>query len=49
MRHQISILRQAASSDDSGNTAVMEPFVTAYAKIEPVRGIDVIRSGQVTT
>ena len=49
MRHEITILKQAESSDASGNTVVMAPFVTAWAKIEPVRGIDVIRSGQVTT
>ena len=49
MRHQITILAQAPSSDVSGSTVAMVPLVTCYAKIEPVRGIDVIRSGQETT
>jgi SPP1 family predicted phage head-tail adaptor len=50
MRHQITILQQTKSSDASGNTVVMAPLYTGvWAKIEPVRGTDVIRSGQVTT
>ena len=49
MRHQITILMQAPSTDVSGSTVAMVPLVTCYAKIEPVRGIDVIRSGQETT
>ena len=49
MRHQITILGQASSTDVSGSTVAMVPLVTCYAKIEPVRGIDVIRSGQETT
>ena len=49
MRHQITILGQVSSSDMSGGTVAMAPVVTCYAKIEPVRGIDVIRSGQETT
>ena len=49
LRHQITILRPTPSSDESGTTVVMAPFATARAKIEPVRGIDVIRSGQTTT
>ena len=49
MRHQITILMQAPSTDVSGGTVAMVPLVTCYAKIEPVGGIDVIRSGQETT
>jgi len=49
MRHQITILGQVPSSDVSGGTVAMVPLVTCYAKIEPVRGIDVIKSGQETT
>jgi len=49
MRHQITILMQAPSTDVSGGTVAMVPLVTCYAKIEPVRGIDVIKSGQETT
>ena len=49
MRHQITILGQVPSTDVSGSTVTMAPILTCYAKIEPVRGIDVIRSGQETT
>ena len=49
MRHQITILGQVPATDISGSTVAMVPLVTCYAKIEPVRGIDVIRSGQETT
>ena len=49
MRHQITILAQAAAIDISGSTVAMVPFVTCYAKIVHVRGLDVIKSGQETT
>ena len=49
MRHQITILGQVPATDVSGGTVAMVPLVTCYAKIEPVRGIDVIKSGQETT
>jgi head-tail adaptor len=49
LRHQITILGPVAGQDESGATVTMQPFVTAYAKIEIVRGADVIRNGQVTT
>ena len=46
---QITILQQTQSSDISGTVAVWTPLRTTYAAIEPVRGTDVIRSGQATT
>ena len=49
MRHQITILGQVPSSDISGSTVTMVPLLTCYAKIVPVRGVDVIKSGQETT
>ena len=49
MRHQITILGQVPSSDVSGSTVTMAPILTCYAKIVPVRGVDVIKSGQETT
>jgi len=49
MRHQITILGQVPASDDSGNTVVMAPLLTCYAKIEVVKGLDVILAGQETT
>jgi head-tail adaptor len=47
--HQITILRQQASSDISGATVIYVPFVQAYSKIEPLKGTDAFRSGQLTT
>ena len=49
MRHQITILGQVPSVDVSGGTVAMAPLVTCYAKIEPVRGLDVIKSGEETS
>ena len=49
LRHQITILGPVPGSDASGSTVMMSPKVTAYAKIEVVRGADVVRNGQVTT
>ena len=49
MRHQITILGQVPATDISGGTVAMAPLVTCYAKIEPVRGLDVIKAGQETT
>ena len=47
--HQVAILHPVASSDLSGSTETMEPLLTTFAKIDVVRGIEVIRSGQTTT
>jgi SPP1 family predicted phage head-tail adaptor len=49
LAHQITILQQTRSSDVSGTVAVWTPLLTTYAAIEPVRGTDIIRSGQATT
>ena len=49
MRHQITILGQVPSTDISGSTVAMVPLLICYAKIEPVRGIEVIKAGQDTT
>lgn len=49
MVHWITILQQTQSEDESGTTTIYAPFVSTWAKIEPVRGTDVIKSGQTTT
>jgi head-tail adaptor len=49
LRHQITILAPVPATDISGSTVAMVPLVTCYAKIEPVRGLDVIKAGQETT
>lgn len=49
MRHQIEIQKPTPGFDASGATIVWATFITAYAAIEPIRGTDVVRAGQVTT
>jgi len=49
LRHQITILAPVAATDVSGSTVALVPLVTCYAKIDVVKGLDVIRSGQETT
>jgi head-tail adaptor len=48
MIHRISILQETAVSDISGTSAAWVPFVSMWAKIEPVRGTDLLKSGQDT-
>lgn len=49
MVHQIEIQRPSPGFDSSGAVIVWKTFVRAYAAIEPIRGTDVVRAGQVTT
>jgi SPP1 family predicted phage head-tail adaptor len=49
MVHRISILQETTVSDISGTAAAWTPFVTTWAQIDPVRGIDVLKAGQDTT
>ena len=49
MVHQVTILQQQTIQDISGASTQWVPFVTTWAEIIPVRGIDVVRSGQDTT
>jgi head-tail adaptor len=49
MIHWGTILQQIASSDISGSTVVWTPLLSTWAEIDPVRGTDVINSGQITT
>lgn len=49
MVHQIEIQKPTPGFDESGATIVWATFMTAYAAIEPIRGTDVVRAGQVTT
>lgn len=49
MVHQIEIQKPAPGFDESGATIIWKTFITAYAAIEPIRGTDVVRGGQVTT
>ena len=47
--HQITIMQPSTVQDVSGTAIAFIPFVVAWAKIEPVRGIDVLKSGQDTS
>ena len=49
LRHVIDIQQQQQGSDASGTNVSWALFTRARAAIDPVRGIDVIRSGQDTT
>ena len=49
MVHQVTLQQQTQGFDVSGAVTVWTPFVTTWAAIEPVRGTDVLRSGQDTT
>jgi SPP1 family predicted phage head-tail adaptor len=47
--HQVTILQPTQGNDISGAITVWTPFVSTWAKIKPVRGTDVLKSGQDTT
>lgn len=53
MRHQVTILAPGPASppafDAAGPVVTFQPFATAMAAIETVRGTDVIRGGQTAT
>jgi SPP1 family predicted phage head-tail adaptor len=49
MVHQITILQQTQGVDISGTVTTWTPFLTTWASIDPVRGTDVLKSGQDTT
>ena len=49
LRHRITILRPVPAVDIAGSTVSFVPLLTCYAKIDPVRGLDIIKSGQQTT
>jgi head-tail adaptor len=50
LRHIVTILHQTQTTDASGATVTMAPFLTnVRASVEPTRGIDTIRSGQDTS
>jgi SPP1 family predicted phage head-tail adaptor len=49
MVHQVSLLQAQAATDISGTVTAWVPFATIWAAINPVRGTDVLKSGQATT
>jgi head-tail adaptor len=49
MVHKIDLQKPGQDWDDSGAVIVYKTFLTTWAAIEPIRGIDVVRGGQITT
>lgn len=47
LRHSITILAPTLTTDATGNVMTYTPFLTdVRAKIDPVKGLELIRSGQ---
>lgn len=49
MVHKIAIQKQTTTTDISGTVVAWSDFVTCWAAIDPVRGMEVLRAGQDTT
>lgn len=49
MVHRISIQKPGQGWDESGAVIVWEDFIVTWAALEPIRGTDVVRGGQITT
>jgi SPP1 family predicted phage head-tail adaptor len=49
MIHYITILQSTRVTDASGSSIGWVPFIKVWAQIRPVRGTDVLKSGQDTT
>jgi head-tail adaptor len=48
MIHRIRILQETTVEDISGTAPAWVPFLDTWAKIDPVRGTDLLKSGQDT-
>src|SRR5258708_6297129 len=48
MVHRVRILQQTTITDVSGTATAWVPFVDTWAQIDPVRGTEVLKSGQDT-
>jgi SPP1 family predicted phage head-tail adaptor len=48
MIHRVTILRQTTVTDVSGTATAWTTFVDTWAQIDPVRGNEVLKSGQDT-
>ena len=49
LRHRVTVLAETAVTNAAGTDTMLIPVITAWAKIEPVKGTDVIRAGQSIT
>ena len=46
LRHRVTVLEETVTANVAGTDTVLSPVISAWAKIEPMKGTDVIRSGQ---
>ena len=46
LRHRVTVLAETVTDTAAGTDTVLSPLVSAWAKIEPMKGTDIIRSGQ---
>jgi SPP1 family predicted phage head-tail adaptor len=49
LRHRVTVLAETVTTTAAGTDTVLSPVICAWAKIEPMKGTDVIRSGQNVT
>jgi SPP1 family predicted phage head-tail adaptor len=49
MVHQITFLQQVKGTNISGTVMTWAPWLTTWASIDPVRGIDMLKAGQDVT
>lgn len=46
LRHRVTVLAETATVNAAGTDTALVPVISAWAKLEPMKGTDVIRSGQ---
>jgi len=46
LRHRVTVLEETVTANAAGTDTVLAPVISAWAKIDPMKGTDVIRSGQ---
>ena len=46
LRHRVTVLEETSTVNAAGTDTTLSPLISAWAKIEPMKGSDVIRSGQ---
>ena len=46
LRHRVTVLAETVIASAAGTDTALSPVISAWAKIEPMKGTDIIRSGQ---
>ena len=49
LRHRVTVLAETPVVNATGTDTVLSPVISAWAKIEPMKGTDVVRAGQTIT